>query len=415
VNSGRIGDTEGNHTRDGRKIARIVDLYCAAMCSKCTDFDEIGSVEWLLMLRWMWLSLAIGCGFEHGVAPGGSTDGGAIGDGANGDSTVLPGDAGNCWSLAGLSTTVCLTAPPSGNINVNNDVSIDTTATGTGNLDCKALVAGSTNVCVVAAGTITIAQGATLSASGDRPLVLIATTITIDGVIDVASHRGGQIGPGSDMPGCNAGTSPSNAGGGQGGSFGAIGGNGGDQASTNNSGGRAGAALSISMLRGGCRGMTGGDTGGTSGRGGGAVALIGSITLAATARINASGAGAGGAGDGSRGGGGAGSGGMIVLSGPITVASATQIFANGGHGGGGSDDEESGSSGTDPTVTTGGSGGGAPDGAGDGGDGFPAATRTGQDGTSSGNGGGGGGGGAGVIKVLSSSSIGTAQVSPPPS
>jgi hypothetical protein len=371
------------------------------------------------MLRSLWLCLAIGCSFEHAAPVGNNTADGGSADGAlpNDDSSMISADAGLCWSVAGVSLNVCLTEPLGGTINITNDTSIDTTTNGNSPLTCKPLMAGSSDVCVIAAQTITIDAETTLSATGTRPLVLLATTLTLTGAgVDVASHRGGQQGAASTMVGCDSGAPATAAGGGQGGSFGGKGGDGGNQDGQSNSRGRAGNVLAVTTLRGGCPGGAGG--GGNPGaQGGGAVALVADTISAASARINASGAGAVGGDQGDEGGSGAGAGGMIVLAaGTISVNTSTEIFANGGHGGGGSSSGSAGEPGGDPTSpASGGGGGNGPDNAGNGGAGFPLTFRNGQSGTGSNDGGGGGGGGAGIIKVVSPSLLTGAQVSPPPS
>jgi len=378
------------------------------------------------MYRGIWLLLAVGCGFEHGVSGDGSaaTDGGT----SRPDSmpqpmidamTVVPPDAQQCWTSPTVSVDVCLAAPLMGSITVSSNTSIDTDSNGTGPLQCKNLVSGSTDVCVIAASSITINAARTLSASGGRPLVLIATSIVINGTIDVASHVGGQRGPGATSSGCDAGNNPdsNNGGGGQGGSFGTKGGDGGNQDGQNSSRGTAGNLLSPAALRGGCPGANGGDGGGAGGDGGGALLLIAdTITFGPGGTINASGASGGGASNGQKGGGGGGSGGMIAVSAMmITVDANAQIFANGGHGGGGSDQENNGSSGSDSTSPTSVGGGGSGAGnAGDGGAAYPASSRGGVSGSDSSDGGGGGGGGAGIIHVDSTSSLGT-NISPPAS
>ena len=254
----------------------------------------VALIQWVLMLRWIWLPLVLGCSFEHGTV-GDNADGGtSTGDGSQQQRddamTVLPQD---CWAVPGVGVDVCLNGGLSGTVEVTSTTSIDTDSSGTGPQQCKALRAGSSDVCVIAGTSISIAATRTLSASGERPLVLIATTIQIDGTIDVASHVNGQRGPAANLAGCNAGTAPESdeGGGGQGGSLGTRGGDGGNAAWRNGSRGTAGAVLAAQTLRGGCPGATGGDGGGTGGDGGGAVLLVAdSITFGTAGRINASGA-----------------------------------------------------------------------------------------------------------------------------
>jgi hypothetical protein len=366
------------------------------------------------------LALAGGCSFHPGAFGGGSGSGSdaAIGDGRTDapdiDGMMASPDAGNCWSVPGVAVDVCLAAPLSGTLDVTVDSSIDTDSSGPGLRQCRPVVSGNTDVCVIPAQSITIQLGATLGAHGSRPLVLIAQSISIIGTLDVASHRGTQQGPDANAAGCSAGTAASGVGGGRGGSLGGVGGNGGDEAGQNN-GGDAGAALTVTTLRGGCPGGTGGNGNGGADGGGAVLLIANSISLAATGVINASGASGQGGSSGREGGSGAGSGGMIVLSAPsVALAPTSQIFANGGHGGGGSDNSTAGFNGTDPTgATSGGSNGIGTGGAGDGGPGFPAVSRVGQNGTSN-DGAGGGGGGAGVIEVFGTT-LTSGMVSPAPS
>jgi hypothetical protein len=369
----------------------------------------------------MWLSLAFGCSFDHSFPTNGGSEGGSIDSSVamQDSSLVFPTDGGpNCWTLAGIGLQFCLADPLSGNVTVGSNTSIATGSSGTGALQCKALQSGSSNVCVIAASTITINAARTLSAQGTRPLVLVASTITVDGTIDVASHYGGQRGAAADAPGCDNGKLATNSGGGQGGSFGGKGGDGGNQDGQSSSRGQAGQPLTIASLRGGCRGGGGGGESSGGGSGGGAVALLADhLMLSAAARINASGSGGKGAEEGDKGGDGAGSGGMIVLSAnTLLIDPSALVFANGGHGGGGSGDSASGGTGSDPIApASGGDGGIGVGNAGSGGTGFPATTRDGTSGTSSGAGGGGGGGGAGVIKLYAPPTFAGPNMSPPPS
>lgn len=381
------------------------------------------------MRRYLCVVLLAGCGFSPGVptgetpSDGGSTDSKVLEDGGM---VVPPPDARQCWSVPEIELDICLLAPPSGTVTVptGDAVVVDTDQKGVDPLQCKALAPGSSDVCVIAGESIVIPAGALLAATGDRPLVLLgATSIAIAGVLDVASHRGGLRGPASGQPGCDNGQNPTAAGGGQGGSFGGKGGNGGAHDEDEQTGGRAGEPLTVSTLRGGCPGAAGSSNtaaGNPGGHGGGAVALItNSLDLAATSRINASGAGGPGGRPGRMGGSGGGSGGMIVLAaGTITGTAGAQVFANGGRGGGGSSPSTAGSDGNDPqSASSSGTGG---DGAGDGGDGgrgFPSSQRNGEtaDDEEGGGGGGGGGGGAGIIKVFSTSSEPEVTFSPLPS
>ena len=271
----------------------------------------------------------------------------------------------------------------------------------------------STEFCVIAAKTVTVGPLGRWNITGTKPLVVIATnSMSIEGVIDAASHRGGLSGPGADPTACIAGTTPTMLQGGPGGSFGTVGGDGGgiDVGLLVPAGPKAGA---LATLRGGCTGRDGdGANGGAAGHGGGAVYLIAN-NLLVSGTINASGASGTGAGL-NAGGGGGGSGGMIGLDAPSLTVSG-KIFANGGGGGEGGGGANGGNSGVDaisPTLASDGGAGNASAG-GDAGNGAFMTTAA-QDGMNGSASGGGGGGGAGVIKVFPMKMLGGA-VSPPPS
>lgn len=325
-----------------------------------------------------------------------------------GDPTVdAPADpdastADGCYG-AGM-VTVCPDDPITGQdqVLINATTTLDTSTS----MQCEAYHlpsgAADNSFCVVAAKTITI--NGRLDVRGTRPLVLLGTNaIDIDGILDVASHRTGTAGPGSNHAACVVAAATSRQGG-PGGSFGTGGGDGGGS-------GLAGPAIAApeaampSTLRGGCAGSSGaGTTGGGGGRGGGAVALI-SQSIQIVGTVNASGA-AGSGGGLDSGGGGGGSGGMIVLDAP-TVTVSGRVFANGGgagEGGGGANPGNAGADPGSPTAPASGGGGGA-GGGGDGGFGA-AGTVEGEDGSSDTASGGGGGGGHGVIRVFPSQNLG---------
>ena len=389
-------------------------------------------------MRYVWMVLLAGCGFQRS---GATTDVGP--DSAMAVDAMLDASSSGpapvtCWTISDTSfhLSACPTAL-AGSIDVTTDVSIDTDANVVppSGLGCAPLSSTSFPVCALAAGTITIEAGKTLSAHGKRPLALLGHAITINGTVDVASHvTGGQRGPASIALGCNPnGTLATNSGGGAGGTYGLKGGKGGDEGGGAGTGGPQGFTIGIAPLRGGCDGGRGGDasaTGGPAGvggAGGGAVWIAldkGTLLIGSGARINASGAGGvGGAGSSGadHGGNGGGSGGMILLQAPmIMLDGSAQIFANGGHGGGGAQSAQAGHDGSDPTGAA--SGGGGGDGGisatvGAGGSGYPAsgASLNGANGDApTHSGGGGGGGGAGAIRVASSTAISGTNVSPPP-
>jgi len=310
------------------------------------------------------------------------------------------GGDGTCFGGAGL-LEVCFDAPPTDDLDLSGVIDTDNSP-----LCATNVTSGGNGSCVVAGHSINIASISTVDGNGSRPLVLVATaTISVDGTLDGASHRGGQSssnrGPGADASGCQMSNNPPSGGGGAGGSFGGVGGAGGDA-------NPAGAAIAGDTLRGGCPGTDGGGgEGGRRGSGGGAVYLIAGDEIDVAGTINASGAGGGGGQENqSSGGGGAGSGGMIGADAP-TIAIDGAMFANGGGGGEGG---PNGSSGNDPVTGDPGIGGNGGSG-GDGGDGG-GATLDGQAGQTGGSGGGGGGGGgAGVIRLFGSRT-GNGVVSP---
>jgi hypothetical protein len=317
-----------------------------------------------------------------------------------------------CWAPTDLpNTAVALTAD------------IDTDASSL----CSSTVKNATQ-CVVAGSAITLGAGITIRVTGSKPLVLVSTTgaITLDGVIDAASHIGvATLGASANFAGCDPGTAANTGGGGAGGSFGTLGGNGGNGRNVAASAGTAGAAQTPAALRGGCIGQIGDGTAGQRGEpgaGGGAVYLIGktSISIGAAGGVNASGAGATNGTLNSVGGGGGGSGGMIGFDSP-TIANNGTVFANGGGGGEGSGQTNpaavtAGSSGDDPTgigAAPGGSLGSTNGGDGSAGGAGAVGGVTGLNGSATG-GGGGGGGGTGVIKVFGGGTL-AGNRSPAPS
>jgi len=346
-------------------------------------------------------------------------------DSIDADPTV---DARLCFGTG--TYAVCLTAPPMAPLVLNPGL-LDTGTFPLCLTDQPTDWAGNQpDACFLIGTTISVPA---LNVTGPRPLVLLAsTTISINGILDVASRNSGTVKTGPGSPATECGTynddpadSTSGAGGGAGGSFVTIGGNGGNGNGAADSGGTALAALPAAptmRLRAGCPGQLGGlgenGSEGPPGGGGGAVYLVAgtSIAFADNAAINASGAGAGKAGR-QGGGGGGGSGGMIVLDAPtFSVGSMVTLMANGGGGAsGGNDTGGCGCfAGSDPLVTDplsstpGGSGGG-----GAGGTGFAegAPAVSGNPGTSN-LGGGGGGGGGGYIQTTTA--IVGATLSPAP-
>jgi len=241
-------------------------------------------------------------------------------------------------------------------VTIANDLVLDTTdlAVTSGEPAGITLVAvpqdgGGPELAVLRVRDLVIVPGVVLRASGSRPLVILARSVRIDGVIDV-SGRGAQRGAGGSP--ANNGGGPGAAGqrngafydsGGGGGGFGTSGGPGGNQiGSGDGNGGIVYGGALLSTLDGGSGG--GGASGGgcaepDGGGGGGALQIYAAvaIVLPGSGGINAGGGGGGGgqacpaqytAG---RGGG---SGGAIYLQSPA-IDRAGALTANGGGGGGG--------------------------------------------------------------------------------
>ena len=366
-----------------------------------------------------------GCGFEHGASSAGNGDDMPMLDGSVDGMTINPGAeptpcTPNFLNLCGQAAA-SMTLDSAGVDMINTDT----------DPRCRTLT--QTNggpVCLVYVTSASI--GGQLIATGTRPLAIASTsTITIGGVIDVASRRSdNKTGPGADGT-CTFSATPQmdvgGGAGGAGGSFGAQGGDGGTGDSDDSLGndntatpGLAGTSLTPTVLRGGCRGQAGGNesaqggNGGTGGHSGGALYLYAatSITISSGGLVGASGAGGGGGGV-QAGGGGGGTGGMIIVEAPqITVAGT--IAANGGGGGEGGTRggtvvnpvTVAGKPGGDGTATTTPAAGGNnnDDRIGPGGAGGAGATQA-VDGTSGTSGGGGGGGSVGIIKLIGTSTV----------
>lgn len=286
-----------------------------------------------------------------------------------------------------------------------------------------------------------VQAGVRLRLTGTAPVYVVATSaITIDGTVDASSrgapslvNDGAGAGPAaiclSTIAGNGAPCSNGGSGGG-GGGFGTFGGNGGyggvgsncvaGQDGNGISGGAGGSVSPVTTIRGGCNGgagAIGNNPGpGTGGRGGGAVYLLArdQVTVSATGKVLAGGAGGRGASGGRSAGGGGGSGGMIRIAGNL-VTVAGVLAANGGGGGGGCNGNAAmpGDDGhPDQSVALGGvkENSGA-----DGGEGGFLTTNAVGGGDAS-RGGGGGGGGVGVIQLQAGSAPVTsgAIISPPP-
>jgi hypothetical protein len=312
------------------------------------------------------------------------------------------------------------TKPLSGPFNTDTSTNCDST---------QVWRSTNTNTCFVIANSITVTD---LQVTGNRPLALIANTISITGHLDAASRvSDGKIGPNSSVLNTCGNPGTPSTGNGAGGGVGASFAPQGLKAGSGGNGFGGGGASAVNpfltvppgALRAGCRGQSGAvgnGTGGLGGYGGGALYLMGaqSISMGAAGIIDVNGAGGGQAGK-EAGGGGGGSGGKVILSSPIfTQTTCSIVVANGGSGSTGGDSNQAGTGtrGSDPDFAnpqTPAPGPTTP--AGDGGDGFAQGTtaiaaKSGTDGMASGEGGGGGGGAGGYIQ--SNKALTNAKVSP---
>jgi hypothetical protein len=202
-----------------------------------------------------------------------------------GDGATTDGPVALC---GGTVARVCVDPPPSSSKNLT----MTTIDTAVASMCTPYTSPTGTRACVIAGTTITVPNN--IVVIGDRPLILLATdAITIDGTLDVASHRptggaaGASVGPcATDFvnPTKNAG---GGGGGGWGGSFGGTGGTGGMGVGNGKGGVPPGPTVPVT-LRGGCPGGVGAGAGGSPGIGGGAVALIAVNTILIGGRVNAS-------------------------------------------------------------------------------------------------------------------------------
>lgn len=290
----------------------------------------------------------------------------------------------------------------------------------------------SAKACVLAVESMTISTGGTLIASGDYPaVVLVRTSVTIDGLIDVGGKKenpGPGGGGGGNTPPGGPGTPGGGQGGGKvcactvianddcgggGGGFGTKGGDGGDEDTpcpVISAGGAAYGSSTLVPLASGSGGGSGGqataaEVAGSGGGGGGALQIScqGAVTIDGV--VNAGGGGGSGApvastGTGNSAGGGGGSGGGILIE-AASIGGSGLLAANGGGGGASSsiacglgNDGQDGS-GTAAAAKGGAAAAPACSNGGDGGWGTSPPKK----GAASANGGGGGGGAAGRIRL----------------
>jgi hypothetical protein len=314
---------------------------------------------------------------------------------------------------------LCLVTPRADELTVTNGTTEEIN-TGT---DPRCIVktqASGPDLCILYFTKIDLQQGGTVVAYGSRVLALASTsTITVAGILDVASRRSRPTKPGPGISTCTFTLAPEadagGAGGGAGGTFATVGANGGIGDINDNGGvagtglgGTIGATVSLpSPLRGGCNGQpgaTGVEAGGSGGLAGGGIYVFAKGVLTVTGRVLATGGGGGGGG-GNRGGGGGGGGGFIVLESEVRSVLSGLFLATGGGGGEGGDNggNPDGQPGGEPSSASAAPGGSQQVEGGDGGAGATYLANAVVAPTVGGNeagGGGGGGGGNGFILVL---------------
>jgi hypothetical protein len=274
-----------------------------------------------------------------------------------------------------------------------------------------------TRVNLVVVKSLTLEKGATITAQGDVPFVLVSLAdITLSGGIDAHSSlidvgAGGAPGAASDAKGGGAGGGAAGSGtkfvGGSGGSYCGVGGPGGGQSVTGASVG----SIDIRPLVGGSSGG-GGDVG--SGAGGGGIQLVadGALTIKASSSITVGGA------SGVMSGlsnyensGGGGSGGSILLE-ATSIDVAGTLAANGGGGGGSYSGAAANDASANATPAAGGKGDTSGAAGGAGGAGSTSKGSAGEAGKGLNSGGGGGGGGRIRMNSVSGSASMTGTISP---
>lgn len=204
---------------------------------------------------------------------------------------------------------------------------------------------GNSSAMILRVKRLSVATGVTLTATGTRPLFILADDVTIDGTLDVGAH-GATPGPGGATGGMgagagmvsqndNTGTIKGNSGGG-GGSFGSKGAAGGN-VGTASSGAGEPYAIGAALVA----GASGGGAGvciNPPGAGGGALLIYAKSRIVINGAISAGGGGGAGGlfscGTTLGAGSGGGSGGAIWLQTP-NLGGTGILAANGGGGGGG--------------------------------------------------------------------------------
>ncbi|HUJ61597.1 MAG TPA: hypothetical protein VLX92_23995 [Kofleriaceae bacterium] len=351
--------------------------------------------------------LLTGCSFSHGAVS--ANDAGGPGEAsqpmpdASQELVDAPGPA--CFGSQPIDM-VCFDGAPTGSLTLSGPVD-------TGNFAmCKAMTVGGVAACVIAVDTLTIDDHTTVSVTGTKPLVIVATTsITLMGansVLDAGGHghSSGAAARGSGNTCAVLAANPQHGGGGWGASAHGLGGNGANE--YDGGGGDAGSGAQAPLvllppqaLAGGCPGGATVADANAGGGGGGAIALIAPLVHIDGTVTTSGGGGAGGqhnTGEGG-GGGGGGSGGLVVLD-TVKLEGGGHVLAQGGGGGEGGDatDNDDGHTGTDGFAMAGAGAGGdmGTTQGGAGGSGATGASITYTKAATGGgnNAGGGGGGGA---------------------
>lgn len=311
---------------------------------------------------------ATGCGFEIAST--------AIDAPGAGDSPDAPGTTACPWAYDPVGFNPCTGEPTEvlPDLDLQGGMYVYDTSSGSLNPPIGTVLQFTErdNVHVLWTRSFRIGAGSTLRVIGELPLVLVSQSgVTIDGTIDVGSHRldPNNAGAGSDPDACDS-TAAQNGlpcdhggSGGGGGGFGTAGANGGAGAmggagqprnctvpmNAGIPGGAGGRVATDLSFRGGCDGghgaMGNNPTAGSAGAGGGAIHIIarGDLVVGVTGKVLAGGAGGSGGNNGRSGGGGGGSGGLIWLSATtIRIGMNAVLAANGGGGGGGSDNAAAG-------------------------------------------------------------------------
>ena len=102
----------------------------------------------------------------------------------------------------GTFSTVCLEALPTSMLTLSARINTDASPL------CLPTTTNPDNACVVA-GTSVLVTGV-VPTDGSRPLIVLATTgaISIDGILDAASHRAGSTGPAANSSVCGTPSTP---------------------------------------------------------------------------------------------------------------------------------------------------------------------------------------------------------------